>query len=123
MSILVKNGTIVTSAETCSSDVLIVDGHIQQIGRDIMPSASDRVIDATGHFIFPGGVDPHVHMHLKGTAGFSSDDFYTGSRAALFGGTTTLIDFVTPQRGQSLTEAMKIRMEEEFGLDPTVSVP
>jgi dihydropyrimidinase len=112
MSILVKNGTIVTSKKISSRDILISEGRVNRIGVDIETSAADKVIDATGHFVFPGGIDPHVHMHLPGPAGFSADDFYTGSRAALFGGTTTLLDFVTPQRGQSLTEALQNRMEE-----------
>lgn len=112
MRILIKNGTIVTSTEKYFSDILISDGHIQQIDVDIRSSATDMVIDATGHYIFPGGVDPHVHLHLKGPAGFSADDFYSGSRAALFGGTTTLLDFVTPRRGQSLTEALQNRRQE-----------
>jgi dihydropyrimidinase len=83
---------------------------------------ADRVIDAYGYLVFPGGVDPHVHMHLPTASGFSSDDFESGSRAALHGGTTTLIDFVTPRRGQSLTEALAGRESEasnsmvDFGL-------
>jgi dihydropyrimidinase len=71
-----------------------------------------EVIDATGCFVLPGGVDPHVHMHLPTSAGYSSDDFISGSRAAIFGGTTTLIDFVTPQRTQPLIEALSLRQDE-----------
>ena len=72
----------------------------------------DKIIDASGKFIFPGGIDPHVHMHLPTFAGYSSDDFSSGSRAALYGGTTTIIDFVTPLKGQSLTEALTFRKKE-----------
>ncbi|NJO87981.1 MAG: dihydropyrimidinase [Chloroflexia bacterium] len=71
-----------------------------------------KIIDAKGKIVFPGGIDPHVHMHLPTPAGFSSDDFYSGSKAALAGGTTTLIDFVTPKRGQSIIEALTQRKKE-----------
>ena len=106
MGILIKNGTIVTSTEEYDSDIYISDGRITRIDREIPFSPDDKVIDATGYYVFPGGIDPHVHMHLPSPAGYSSDDFYTGSRAALYGGTTTLLDFVTPERGQSLTDSI-----------------
>jgi dihydropyrimidinase len=112
MKILIKNGNIVTSTDNYFSDILITDGIINRIESGINISNPDRVIDAKGHFIFPGGVDPHVHMHLPTPAGYSSDDFLSGSKAALYGGTTTLLDFVTPKKGQSLTEALMLRKEE-----------
>jgi dihydropyrimidinase len=112
MKILIKNGTIVTSSETYQSDIYISDGVIKRIEPGIEQADADRIIDAVGHYIFPGGVDPHVHMHLPSPAGFSSDDFLSGSIAALHGGTTTLIDFVTPERGQHLTNALEKRIAE-----------
>jgi dihydropyrimidinase len=112
MNILIQNGNIITSTEKYESDILIVNGLITRIASKIEPAEDDKVIDAKGMFVFPGGVDPHVHMHLPSPAGYSSDNFQTGSRAALFGGTTTLLDFVTPKRGQSLTEALKLRKTE-----------
>ncbi len=112
MQILIKNGTIVTSSDTFSSDIFISEGVIRRIEPEIEPSCCDRIIDATGNYIFPGGIDPHVHMHLPTSAGFSSDDFHTGSIAALHGGTTTLFDFVTPHRGQNLPEALDNRIAE-----------
>lgn len=112
MRILIKNGSIVTSADTRKSDIYIIDGKIKLIEPEIINQEADKVIDATGCNIFPGGVDPHVHMHLPTKAGFSSDNFLTGSKAALFGGTTTLIDFVTPQKGQSLPDALRQRIDE-----------
>jgi dihydropyrimidinase len=112
MRILVKNGTIVTSTEEYNSDIYISDGRITRIEPEIPFSSDDKVIDAMGYYVFPGGIDPHVHMHLPSPAGYSSDDFYTGSRAALFGGTTTLLDFVTPEKGQSLSEALRLRKKE-----------
>ncbi len=112
VKILVRNGTVVTGSEIKTADVLILDGTVTEVGPGLPEEGADRVVEAGGKYIFPGGVDPHVHMHLPGPAGFSSDDFFTGSRAALYGGTTTLIDFVTPARGVSLTEALEKRMEE-----------
>ncbi len=95
-------------------DILTGDGVIQQIAKEINTDhfKPDQVIDASQRLVIPGGIDPHVHMHLPTGAGHSSDDFLSGSKTALAGGTTTLIDFVTPQRGQSLTDALAVRKEE-----------
>ncbi len=112
MSILIKNGTIVTSTEEYNSDIYISDGRITRIEPEIPFSPDDKVVDATGYYVLPGGIDPHVHMHLPSSSGYSSDDFYTGSRAALYGGTTTVLDFVTPERGQSLPDALRLRKRE-----------
>ena len=112
MKILISNGTIVTSTDKFRSDILIADGRIEQIEPEIDSRATYKVIDAEGLFIFPGGVDPHVHMHLLTRSGYSSDDFLSGSKAALFGGTTTFIDFVTPEKGESLTDALNLRKED-----------
>jgi dihydropyrimidinase len=112
MKILIKNGTIVTSTDICTSDILVSDDHINRIENGIETTGPERIIDATGSYIFPGGIDPHVHMHLPSSAGYSSDDFLTGSKAALYGGTTTLIDFVTPLKGESLINALWKRLDE-----------
>jgi dihydropyrimidinase len=112
MKILIKNGTVISSSERADSDVLIIDGVIARTGNDLAADDADRVIEARGKYLLPGGVDPHVHMHLPVSGGFSSDDFFTGSRAALFGGTTTIIDFVTPSRGESLPAALEKRKRE-----------
>jgi dihydropyrimidinase len=113
MKTIIRNGTIVTDSQQYAADILIGNGMISRIDENL-PSEPDgaQEIDARGCYVFPGGVDPHVHMHLPTPAGFSSDNFFTGSRAALIGGTTTLIDFVTPTRGQSITEALEIRKKE-----------
>lgn len=111
MSILVKNGTIVTSAQTIKANILIDNGKIAKIGSGIQDNADD-VIDAEGMFVLPGGVDPHVHLYLPTPVGFTSDDFNSGSISALYGGTTTLIDFVTPARGQSIYDALLQRIDE-----------
>jgi len=113
MNILIKNGTIVNSRNAFNADIYISNGKIVQItsGVNVLEKI-DRTIDAKGRFIFPGGIDPHVYMHLPTPAGFSADDFETGSKAALLGGTTTLLDFVTPQKGQSLIDAFIDRKAE-----------
>ena len=109
-SLLLKNGRIVTEADDFVGDILIVDGKIQAIGSGLeKPDSAMRVIDATGLQIFPGGIDPHVHMELPLSDTVSSDDFESGTRAALAGGTTTIIDFVTPEREESLLEALNER--------------
>jgi dihydropyrimidinase len=112
MKILLRNGTIVNGRESKSEDILIHDGSVSAVGAGLPEGDTDSIIDAGGMYILPGGVDPHVHMHLPGPAGYSSDDFSSGSRAALYGGTTTLFDFVTPARGESLTGALDRRMAE-----------
>ncbi|MEI6048951.1 MAG: dihydropyrimidinase [Bacteroidota bacterium] len=112
MKILIKNGIIVTSTDGYKSDILVIEGTINQIETQINTNHIDRMIDAMGCYIFPGGVDPHVHMHLPSPNGYSSDDFLSGSKAALYGGTTTLLDFVTPKKRESLTDALRQRKEE-----------
>ncbi len=113
MNILIKNGAIVTSKKSFNSDIYISNGKIVQIKELLnILEPIDKTIDAKGFYIFPGGIDPHVHMHLPTPAGYSSDDFKSGSKAALFGGTTTLIDFVTPQKGQTLIDALNQRKTE-----------
>lgn len=111
MKLLIKNGLIVQPGATKRANVLIVNGRIAEVG-SLSDAAGATVIDATNLQLFPGGIDPHVHLHLPTSAGFSADDFESGSRAALAGGTTSFIDFVTPRRGQSLTEALDLRLAE-----------
>lgn len=92
-STLIKNGTLITDSETFEADILIEDEKISLIGKDLQhPNA--EVIDAAGKLIMPGGIDPHVHLDLPMFGTVSSDDHYTGHKAAAFGGTTTVMDFV-----------------------------
>ncbi len=94
MTILIKNGTLITASETFQADLLIEGERISRIGLNLSaPSA--QVFDASGKFITPGGVDPHTHFDLPMFGTVSSDDHYTGHKAAAFGGTTTVIDFVS----------------------------
>ena len=93
MTILIKNGTLITAFETFEADLLIEDEKIALIGTDLQHPNAD-VIDAAGKLILPGGIDPHVHLDLPMFGTVSSDDHYTGHKAAAFGGTTTVMDFV-----------------------------
>jgi dihydropyrimidinase len=93
MSTLIKNGTLITASETFEADILIEGEKISLIGKDLQDSGAD-IIDATGKLIMPGGIDPHVHLDLPMFGTVSSDDHYTGHKAAAFGGTTTVMDFV-----------------------------
>jgi len=102
MAILIKNGTLITASDTYQADILIEGEKISMIGKDLThPDA--EIIDAEGKNVLPGGVDPHVHLDLPMFDTVSSDDHYTGGKAAAFGGTTTVIDFV-PQDEGSLKE-------------------
>jgi dihydropyrimidinase len=111
--LLVKNAEYLVNGTLVKTDILIEDNRISKITEFIEVKGDDfEIIDAKDKIVLPGGIDPHVHMHLPTPAGFSSDDFYSGSKAALAGGTTTLIDFVTPKRGQSIVEALHLRKKE-----------
>lgn len=101
MKTLIKNGTLVTAGETFQADVLIQDERIARIVSNELNAGAptfgvdpDQIIDASGKLILPGGVDPHVHLDLPMFNTVSSDDHYTGHKAAAFGGTTTVMDFV-----------------------------
>lgn len=94
MSLLIKSGTLITASETFQADILIEGEYIAQIG-DKIDHPTAEVIDASGMLVMPGGVDPHTHFDLPMFGTVSSDDHYTGHKAAAFGGTTTVIDFVS----------------------------
>jgi len=111
--LLIKNPQIVNAGESFRADILIEDGKIVSIGNNIeVAKYIGNTIDANDLIAFPGGIDPHVHLALPTPAGNSSDDFQSGSKAALSGGTTTIIDFVTPSRDQSLLEAFRLRKKD-----------
>ncbi len=105
MSILIRNGRIVTATDDYIADIFIEGEIISAIGKNL-PMQADTTIDATGKLVFPGGIDPHVHLDMPFMGTFSSDTHETGTRAALFGGTTTVIDFVLQKQGHSLKEAL-----------------
>ncbi len=106
MSILIKNGHIVTAATNYIADIYIEGEQILAIGKNLSNKA-DKTIDATGKLVFPGGIDPHVHLDMPFMGTSSSDDYTTGTRAALFGGTTMVIDFILQTQGDTLSNALK----------------
>ncbi|MCK9204229.1 MAG: dihydropyrimidinase [Bacteroidales bacterium] len=106
MSILIKNGRIVTAADDYIADIYIENEKIKTIGHDL-PFQADQIINADNKIIFPGGIDPHVHLEMPFKETFSSDNYETGTRAALFGGTTTVIDFITQKKEKSLFSALE----------------
>ncbi|MBP1846377.1 dihydropyrimidinase [Rhizobium petrolearium] len=104
MTTVIKGGTIVTADLTYKADVKIDGGRIIEIGPDL---SGDQVLDAAGCYVMPGGIDPHVHLEMPFMGTYSSDDFESGTRAALAGGTTMVVDFCLPEPGQSLLDALK----------------
>ncbi len=106
MSLLIKNGTVVTAADFHRADVLIEGEHVKAIGHDLSANGAE-VIDAKGMFVLPGGIDPHVHLDMPFMGTFSSDNYETGTLAALHGGTTTVIDFILQTQGKSLRHALE----------------
>jgi dihydropyrimidinase len=106
MSILIKHGRIITADSDQVADIFIEDEKICAIGKNLS-MAADETIDASGKLIFPGGIDPHVHLDMPFMGTFSSDSYETGTRAALFGGTTMVIDFILQKQGSSLSDALK----------------
>jgi len=105
MKLLIRNGNIVTAVDNYFADVLVEDGKVAVIGNKLEMDA-DRVIDADGKLVIPGGIDPHTHMELPFGGTSASDDFRTGTIAAAHGGTTTIIDFAVQYHGESLIQAV-----------------
>ena len=105
MSIVIKGGTVVTADLTHAADVLIEDGKITEIGANL---SGGETLDAGGCFVMPGGIDPHTHLEMPFMGTYSSDDFESGTRAALAGGTTMVVDFALPSPGQGLLDAIRM---------------
>ncbi len=105
MTTLIRNGRIITASEDYIADIFIEDEKIKTIGSDLTIKA-DLILDATGKMVFPGGIDPHVHLDMPFMGTYSSDNYETGTRAALFGGTTMVIDFILQKQGNSLQSAL-----------------
>ncbi|MGX9120516.1 dihydropyrimidinase [Mesorhizobium sp. BHbsci] len=105
MSKVIKNGTIVTADRSWKADVLFKHGKIIAIGPDLH---GDHEFDATGCYVMPGGIDPHTHLEMPFMGTYSADDFESGTRAALAGGTTMVVDFCLPAPQQSLLEALQM---------------
>jgi dihydropyrimidinase len=111
MSILIKNGLVITENGEKHADIYIENETISRIEENLSMKA-DRIIEAVGNIVIPGGIDVHTHLHLPMGNIFSSDDFETGTRAAAFGGTTTIIDFAQQGKDHSLLEAFDARLRE-----------
>jgi dihydropyrimidinase len=118
MPILIKSGTLLTASETFEADILIAGEKIAAIGRDFETQGLE-ILDAKGKLVLPGGVDPHTHFDLPMFDTVSSDDHYSGHKAAAFGGTTTVIDFVPqdhPRLAESV-EAWRIKADPKAAVD------
>jgi dihydropyrimidinase len=111
--LVIKNGLVVAGDGAVFADVAVTDGEIVAFGRDLV---GERVIDAVGCYVIPGGIDNHVHLQMPLAGLVSSDTFRTGTVAAAHGGTTTVIDFVTPEPEQSMLEALALRRAEADGV-------
>ena len=105
MSTVIKGGTIVTADLSYVADLRIEDGRITEIGPDLK---GDTVLDASGCYVMPGGIAPHTHLEMPFMGTYSADDFESGTRAALSGGTTMVVDFALPSPGQGLLDALKM---------------
>jgi dihydropyrimidinase len=122
--LVIQGGMVVGADGGCRADVAVAGERIVAIGENL---TGDQTIDAAGCYVIPGAIDPHVHLQMPLAGMVSTDDFRSGTRAAAFGGTTTVIDFVEPQPGQSMLEALAQRRAEadgqvaiDYGLHMTV---
>src|SRR5499425_951489 len=105
MSTVIKNGTVVTADRTWKADVLIEESKVARVAPGLQ---GDETLDATGCYVMPGGIDPHTHLEMPFMGTYSADDFESGTRAALSGGTTMVVDFCLPSPNQSLLEALQM---------------
>src|SRR5438270_14008191 len=108
MSLLIKSGQIVTPSENYIADIFCKDETITKIERNLSAPPGAEVIDAAGKFVFPGFIDPHVHIYLPFMGTFAKDTHETASKAALVGGTTTFIEMICPARGDKPMEAFEL---------------
>ncbi|MBR9866068.1 MAG: dihydropyrimidinase [Oceanospirillales bacterium] len=107
MSTIIRNGTVVTADQTFRADIYCENGKIVAIGPDLDVPSNTEIIDASGQYVMPGGIDPHTHMQLPFMGTVATDDFFTGTAAGLAGGNTSIIDFVIPAPQESLLDAYK----------------
>jgi dihydropyrimidinase len=115
MPLLIKNGEIVTASDRYIADIFCETETITRIGRDLQPPPGAEVIDATGKYVFPGFIDPHVHIYLPFMGTFAKDTHTTASQAALIGGTTTFIEMICPARADQPMEAFELWLGKAQG--------
>ena len=112
---MIVNGRVVTATDTYASDIAVSNGKIEAIGNNLPRDNAKKIIDAANRYVLPGGIDVHTHLDMPFGGTTSADDFETGTRAAAFGGTTTLIDFAIQYRGQTLRTAFDTWMQKASG--------
>jgi dihydropyrimidinase len=112
---VIRSGTVVTATDTYLADVAILDGQIAAIGKNLPIENAGTVVEAKGRYVMPGGIDVHTHLDMPFGGTTSADDFETGTIAAAFGGTTTLIDFAIQYKGQTLHQAFDTWMKKASG--------
>src|ERR1700756_1824526 len=109
---IIANGRVVTATDTYTADIAISNGRITALGTGLPRDNATQILDAKGKYVFPGGIDVHTHLDMPFGGTTSADDFETGTRAAAFGGTTTLIDFAIQYKGQPLRQAFDTWMSK-----------
>ncbi|NRR00879.1 dihydropyrimidinase [Brevibacillus sp. RS1.1] len=110
----IRNGTVVTASDTYRADILIEGEKVVAIGSNLDGKEAE-MIDATGYYVFPGGIDPHTHLDMPFGGTVTSDNFYTGTKAAAFGGTTSIIDFCLTNKGEPLHSSISTWHEKARG--------
>src|SRR5256885_472129 len=110
--IIIRGGTVVTATDTCVADVGINGDKVTAMAAQLPTENATRIVDATGMLVIPGGIDVHTHLDMPFGGTTSADDFQTGTIAAAFGGTTTLIDFAIQYKGQTLRQAFDAWMKK-----------
>src|SRR5450432_3264943 len=116
MSLLIKNGEIVTGSDRYVADIFCEGETISRIERNLTAPPNAEVIDASGKYVFPGFIDPHVHIYLPFMGTFSKDTYETGSKAALVGGTTTLIEMCCPSRADEPLATLDLWLSKAEGI-------
>ena len=131
MSVLIKNGLVVTSSGSYKADVYVDGEKIKAIGSGLEQSVkADEVVEAKGKYVLPGAIDPHTHLAMPFMGTTSKDDFETGTIAAACGGTTSVVDFVLQNKGESLHDAVQRKrgiadgmVAVDYSLHPAVLDP
>ena len=116
MSLLITNGRIVTAIDDYVADILCENEKISRIGQNLTPSPDTEVIDAAGKYVFPGFIDPHVHIYLPFMGTYAKDTYESASRAALVGGTTTLIEMCCPSRQEEPLAGFELWLSKAQGI-------